>query len=75
MGVARGGGSLAGSLVTTTLRALTRFAIWASCHSPGLRCYAPMLGMFLYTQLGGASNNGAWVFAVAAFVSGYQGSA
>ena len=36
---------------------------------------APLLGMFLYIQLGGASDNaaGAWVFAVAAFVSGLSG--
>ena len=36
---------------------------------------APLLGMFLYTQLGGVNDGGAgaWVFAVAACVSALSG--
>ncbi|MEC7379536.1 MAG: MFS transporter [Pseudomonadota bacterium] len=78
MGVARGGGSLAWQLGHNDFARADQLSAYMGIHVTltGVRgAIAPMLGMFLYTQLGGASDNGAgaWVFAVAAFVSGLSG--
>ncbi|MEC8501163.1 MAG: MFS transporter, partial [Pseudomonadota bacterium] len=76
MGVARGGGSLAWQLGHNDFARADQLSAYMGIHVTltGVRgAIAPLLGMFLYIQLGGASNNGAWVFAVAAFVSGLSG--
>lgn len=78
MGIARGGGSLAWQLGHNDFARADQLSAYMGIHVTltGVRgAIAPLLGMFLYTQLGGVSEdgNGAWVFGVAAFISGLSG--
>jgi hypothetical protein len=78
MGIARGGGSLAWQLGHNDFARSDQLSAYMGIHVTltGVRgAIAPLLGMFLYTQWGGIDDGGfgAWVFAVAAFISGLSG--
>lgn len=78
MGIARGGGSLAWQLGHNDFARSEQLSAYMGIHVTltGVRgAIAPLLGMFLYTQLGGVNDGGAgaWVFAVAACVSALSG--
>ena len=78
MGIARGGGSLAWQLGHNDFARSDQLSAYMGIHVTltGVRgAIAPLLGMFLYTHWGGIDDGGfgAWVFAVAAFISGLSG--
>ena len=76
MGIARGGGSLAWQLGHNDFAKPDQLSAYMGIHVTltGVRgAIAPLLGMLLYSNLGGISGDGAWVFAVAAFICGLSG--
>jgi MFS family permease len=76
MGVARGGGSLAWQLGHNDFAKPDQLSAYMGIHVTltGVRgAIAPLLGMLLYSNLGGISGDGAWVFALAAFICGMSG--
>ncbi len=76
MGIARGGGSLAWQLGHNDFAKPDQLSAYMGIHVTltGVRgAIAPLLGMLLYSNLGGISGDGAWVFALAAFICGLSG--
>ena len=76
MGIARGGGSLAWQLGHNDFAKPDQLSAYMGIHVTltGVRgAIAPLLGMLLYSNLGGISGYGAWVFALAAFICGLSG--
>ena len=76
MGIARGGGSLAWQLGHNDFAKPDQLSAYMGIHVTltGVRgAIAPLLGMLLYSNLGGISGDGAWVFPVAAFICGLSG--
>ena len=76
MGIARGGGSLAWQLGHNDFAKPDQLSAYMGIHVTltGVRgAIAPLLGMLLYSNLGGISGAGAWVFALAAFICGLSG--
>ena len=76
MGIARGGGSLAWQLGHNDFAKPDQLSAYMGIHVTltGVRgAIAPLLGMLLYSNLGGISGDGAWVFAFAAFICGLSG--
>ena len=76
MGIARGGGSLAWQLGHNDFAEPDQLSAYMGIHVTltGVRgAIAPLLGMLLYSNLGGISGDGAWVFALAAFICGLSG--
>tara|TARA_E500000331_G_C17197772_1_gene687907 strand:+ start:130 stop:1419 length:1290 start_codon:yes stop_codon:yes gene_type:complete len=76
MGIARGGGTLAWQLGHNDFARPDQLSAYMGIHVTltGVRgAIAPLLGMLLYSNLGGISGDGAWVFALAAFICGLSG--
>ena len=76
MGIARGGGSLAWQLGHNDFAKPDQLSAYMGIHVTltGVRgAIAPLLGMLLYSNLGGISGDGALVFALAAFICGLSG--
>jgi MFS family permease len=76
MGIARGGGSLAWQLGHNDFAKPDQLSAYMGIHVTltGVRgAIAPLLGMLLYSNWGGISGDGAWVFALAAFICGLSG--
>ena len=76
MGIARGGGSLAWQLGHNDFAKPDQLSAYMGIHVTltGVRgAIAPLLGMLLYSNLGGISGDGVWVFALAAFICGLSG--
>ena len=76
MGVARGGGSLAWQLGHNDFARTDQLSAYMGIHVTltGVRgAIAPVLGMLLYTNWGGITGDGAWVFVAAALICGLSG--
>jgi hypothetical protein len=76
MGVARGGGSLAWQLGHNDFARPDQLSAYMGIHVTltGVRgAIAPVLGMLLYTNWGGITGYGAWVFVAAAMICGLSG--